>query len=444
MKISGLDLKFDFDETEDEHKFNALVEEVNYKIAFFVFPILFCLYFLLSLFDLFSFTHIETSQGSASLFRLIFGLLLLGGFGLSFLSFAYKNAHWIQMGIFTLGSLVTSGQYAQTDDVTSLWFHFGYLLLGMSTVLLIPLKPRVIYMVLLTITWVVPYWIFRPQDSGLNFQAFVVFSIAATVCGMLGQMVYLLFRSLAVQASFVRGTLSKYLSKEVTEAVLTRAEARELSGEERQVTVLMSDLQGYSTISEHLPPHKVITVLNQYFRRMQDVINSYNGCVIEFLGDGLLVVFNAPENVPNHAEMAMKCAVDMVKALHELNLEWKGVRHEPEGRTSDAALWLRESSGTVRCRVGIHTGMVIAGNIGSETRMKYGVVGDVVNVAARLEGLNKQYGSDIMISADSYVYIPSELREQLSHQGPLKVKGREEGVDTYSLTVFQSDEDMKA
>ena len=111
------------------------------------------------------------------------------------------------------------------------------------------------------------------------------------------------------------------------------------------------------------------------------------------------------------------------------------MRHEPEGRKSDASLWLRESSGSVRCRIGIHTGLVIAGNIGSETRMKYGVVGDVVNVAARLEGLNKQYGSDIMLSADSFMNIPEAKQNQFIHQGPLKVKGREEGVDTYSLTL---------
>ena len=434
MKLFGLELKFHFDDQKDELQFQTLVDEVNYKIAFFVFPVLFCLFFILSIFDLFSFSHLDQTQGSSSVLRLIFGLLLLGGFGVNFTSFAHTTSHWIQMGIFTLGSLVTSWQYAQIEDVRSLWFHFGYLLLGMSITLLIPLKTRVSYLVLLTLTWVLPYWVVRPYESALNIQALMVFSTATFLCGVIGHAGYMLFKSLAVQTSFVRGTLSKYLSREVTEAVLTRAEARELSGEEREVTVLMSDLQGYSTISESLPPQKVITVLNQYFRRMQKVINAHHGCVIEFLGDGLLVVFNAPEYVDNHVEMAMDCAIEMVNALEELNLEWKGMRHEPEGRKSDASLWLRES-GSIRCRIGIHTGLVIAGNIGSETRMKYGVVGDVVNVAARLEGLNKQYGSDIMLSADSFMNIPEPKQNQFIHQGPLKVKGREEGVDTYSLTL---------
>ena len=84
---------------------------------------------------------------------------------------------------------------------------------------------------------------------------------------------------------------------------------------------------------------------------------------------------------------------------------------------------------------------MIAGNIGSETRMKYGVVGDVVNVAARLEGLNKSYGSDLMLSADSYMQISPDKRSLFTHQGPLKVKGREEGVDTYSLTLDSSQDD---
>ena len=131
----------------------------------------------------------------------------------------------------------------------------------------------------------------------------------------------------------------------------------------------------------------------------------------------------------------------MVKALDELNLEWKGVRHEPESRTSDASLWLRESSGSIRSRIGIHTGTVIAGNIGSETRMKYGVVGDVVNVASRLESLNKEHQTDIMISSDSYVYIPAELRQPMVHKGSLTVKGRVEPVDTYSLTLFSQNQD---
>jgi adenylate cyclase len=228
------------------------------------------------------------------------------------------------------------------------------------------------------------------------------------------------------EREFIRETFGRYVSENVAKALLDRRNKLRLGGEERVVSVLFMDLRGYSTISEQMPPTQVVEMLNQYFGVMNEIIAKYDGSVIEFLGDAILAAFGAPNYLPDHSERAVRCAMEMCQALHALNAQWKN--------SGLARYWKHTEFKQLTARIGIHSGGVIAGNLGSPTRMKYAVIGDTVNVASRLEGLNKVLSSDICISADVYAHLPEELSDQLSDQGEHNLKGREQKVRVYTMT----------
>ncbi|MCB9684854.1 MAG: HAMP domain-containing protein [Alphaproteobacteria bacterium] len=210
----------------------------------------------------------------------------------------------------------------------------------------------------------------------------------------------------------IRATFGRYVAPEVARRLI--AEHRtELGGEERLLTVLFADLQGYSTISEQLAPRELVALLNAWLGEMQGAIDAHEGTVIEFLGDAILAVFGAPSSQPDHAERAVRCALDMRERL-------AGLRERLDIPLAH--------------RVGIHTGLAVAGNIGSETRTKYTVIGDAVNVAARLEQLNKTLGTDILVSGTTLEACSPGLVATQDH-GEIQVKGRVEPVHVFAPTV---------
>ena len=177
------------------------------------------------------------------------------------------------------------------------------------------------------------------------------------------------------EREFIRETFGRFVSPSVVDKVLTDPASVRLGGEERTVTVMMSDLRGFTALSESLVPEQMVALLNRYFSCMAEVIIEHGGTINELLGDGMLVLFGAPEAAPDDALRAVRCAVGMQRALLAFN--------EAEGERLEMG-------------IGLETGPVIAGNIGSEHRMKYGVVGTVVNMAARIEGIT--FGGQVLIS----------------------------------------------
>lgn len=227
------------------------------------------------------------------------------------------------------------------------------------------------------------------------------------------------------ERELIRSTFGRYVSEEVARTVLASPEALQLGGEEREVTILFSDLRGYSTISESLSPSQVVELVNAYLGAMNVVIDEHQGCVIEFLGDGILAVFGAPVPRPDHPERALRCALAMQKRLASLNEEW--------ARSGFANQWKASGVQGLHARIGIHTGRVVAGNLGSATRMKYAVIGDAVNVAARLEALNKQLGTQILLSDVVYAELSDELVGRVEDKGEHMVKGRAHAVRVWAV-----------
>ena len=188
------------------------------------------------------------------------------------------------------------------------------------------------------------------------------------------------------QRDFIRSTFGRYVSPEVVKTLLESPEGLQLGGDKRVVTVLMSDLRGYTRFAEHGDPAMVMAVLNDYLARMTDMIIAHGGTVNEFIGDAVFAIFGAPLPHPDHAERAAAAALGMQGAMAEINagLATRGLPRFEMG-------------------IGINTGEAVVGNIGSEQRAKYGVVGSAVNVAARVEGAS--VGGQVLVSAATWACI---------------------------------------
>jgi len=224
-----------------------------------------------------------------------------------------------------------------------------------------------------------------------------------------------LAETLELRNRFIQSLFGRYLSDEVVAGFLSTPEGPRLGGEQRKVTLLMSDLRGFTPLTEGLPPDRVLRLLNSYLATMADVILSFQGTVDEFVGDAILAIFGAPVARPDDAHRAVACAVRMQEALQELNR-----KNAPEGLPR------------LEMGIAVHTGEVIVGNIGSERRTKYGVVGSAVNHAGRIESFT--VGGQVLISE-------ATLRETgetavVGSRLAIDAKGTRERIVVYDLRGF--------
>jgi adenylate cyclase len=210
----------------------------------------------------------------------------------------------------------------------------------------------------------------------------------------------------------VRDSFARYLSRDVMARVL--ADAPSLRGEHRTVSILFSDLRGFTTLSERMAPKRIAAHLNEYFGAMTTAIFAHRGMINDFVGDAVMAVFGAPVDDTEHGWNAVQSAVAMDRALTALNQRWAVAGLPP-----------------LRMGIGIHTGAVFAGNVGGRDRIKYTVIGDPVNVASRVEGLNKDLGTTILITEETLAEVGDRVR--VRDCGPVAVKGRVEKVRVFEV-----------
>jgi adenylate cyclase len=208
----------------------------------------------------------------------------------------------------------------------------------------------------------------------------------------------------------------QYVSKDVYEQLVANPALARLGGQRRQMTVLFSDIRGFTTVTERGQPEEIVGMLNEYFTRMVDIVFRYHGTVDKFVGDMVMALFGAPLDDPDHADHAVEAALEMIAELQKLNQGWKA-----QGRFAELDIG-----------VGINTGLMIAGNIGSDAIMSYTVIGDAVNLGSRLESLNKQYGTRIIISDATRRVLKG--RYHYRPLGDVVVKGKTEPVAIFEVT----------
>ena len=223
--------------------------------------------------------------------------------------------------------------------------------------------------------------------------------------------------------NLMQTTLKRYFGDVLSDKMLK--EGGELDGENKWVSILFSDLSSYSTITENMSPEVALEFLNEYFTAMHEVIKEFNGHILNYIGDSIMVVFGAPEKLKNHENQAVKCSLKMKEKLKELNQKWD------EDETS--RYWKNHDIESITMRIGIHTGSVIAGNLGSQEMLQYSTIGDTVNVSARLEQANKDFNTEISFSHEIYTALTKELYDQSSLSGEITLKGRTTPTKVYSI-----------
>jgi adenylate cyclase len=215
-----------------------------------------------------------------------------------------------------------------------------------------------------------------------------------------------------------RDNLSRFLPRQVVSRIIKEGDTL-LVPVQREVTVLFSDIRDFTTLSESLPPQQVLALLDDYFGHMTQIVMAHEGMVNKFLGDGMLACWGVPDHAENHAELAMKAALDMRAKLAELNA-WRQQQGQP----------------LLRIGIGLHTGVVAAGMLGGTQQHEYTIIGDPVNVASRVEGLTKTVGVDILVSESTWQRCGG--RFQADRVGEEHVKGRREAVVVYALKGRQA------
>jgi len=217
----------------------------------------------------------------------------------------------------------------------------------------------------------------------------------------------------------LKTTMYRYMNQDLAEQLIKGGEAM-LGGDLKDVSVLFSDIRGYTTLTEHMSPEDVVRMLNEYFEDMVDALFSYKGTLDKYIGDAMMAVFGSPLPLDDHQWMAVQTAVEMRHRLALFNTKRVTEGHMP-----------------IAIGIGIHSDKVLGGNIGSSRRMEYTAIGDGVNLASRLESASKQYGCDIVISEQTY--HPCADRIWARELDYIKVKGKTQPVSVYELVGLRTE-----
>lgn len=216
----------------------------------------------------------------------------------------------------------------------------------------------------------------------------------------------------------------RYIPTDLVRTLLQHGGAAEIGGERRTMTIVFMDLQGFTTVSERLG-HRVLPVLGDYFGAMTTAIRAQRGTIDKFIGDGVMAFWGAPAHEEDHPALACRAALDCQAAMDKLRAEWTE-RGLPQ----------------LHLRIGVNSGRVVVGNVGSEERLNYTVIGDPVNLAARLEGMNRQFGTGILISQYTYEMVKYDMLARPLES--VRVKGKEEAVMVYELLAARDDDGVVA
>lgn len=218
------------------------------------------------------------------------------------------------------------------------------------------------------------------------------------------------------ERKFIEGAFGHYVNKDVVKQIIKDPNMLELGGSKKEITVFFSDIEGFTTLSEKMEPVELVGFLNEYLKEMTEIILTHEGTLDKYEGDAVMAFWGAPIPQKDHAIKACTAALDNQKKLAELREEWK-----------------KEGKPEVHVRIGINTGEAVVGNMGSENRFDYTAMGDNVNLGSRLEGINKQYGTNLIISEQTYEIVKDEF--VCRELDLIRVKGKSHPVRIFELVA---------
>lgn len=249
----------------------------------------------------------------------------------------------------------------------------------------------------------------------VHFRLFPVVTVGASIMIVFFGVLAALEVAVGKERSFIKHAFARYVPEKVVDTLLTSPEQLKLGGEERVMSVLFSDLAGFTSISERMSPVQLVQLLNDYLTEMTGIVLDQGGIIDKFEGDAIMAEFGAPLPLRDHADRAVKAGLQMQKRLKELR-----------------EIWREKGLPELQCRVGINTGPMIVGNMGSSQVFDYTVIGDAVNLASRLEGANKRYNTFLMVSEFTHELLtPGLFRTRVLDV--IKVKGKSKAVKVFEV-----------
>ncbi len=294
-----------------------------------------------------------------------------------------KNSPGVEVHVNVADNIV-SGRFISQSELEALIDILSIIVLGFATYYIALRLPYYAVLPAFSVLLVAYFWIIYLAFSAGHWLSMIYPSLAAVFALMTGGGYrYLVLERVARE---MRSMFSSYLSPRLVARLEREPESARIGGDSKEVTVAFTDIRGFTSFSEKHSPQEVVAQLNEYLDTMVQVIDRYDGTVDKFMGDGIMVYWGAPLPQQEHAKLAMACMLAMEESLQPLCKRW-----QQEGRES------------FRLRAGIESGEVVAGNIGSRSKkMEYTVIGDTVNMAARLEGAAKFYGVEFLVGEEAY------------------------------------------
>lgn len=254
----------------------------------------------------------------------------------------------------------------------------------------------------------------------LSFNINIIAPILALVFGYFGSTAYH-FINERKQKAVIKGMFSQYVNSTVVDDLIADPDKMRLGGERKVLSIFFSDIAGFSTFSETKKPEELVAFLNEYLSEMTRIVFENGGTLDKYIGDAVMAFWGAPLPIENHAFQTCKSALLMQKRLAELRAKWRA-----EGQTE------------ISVRMGINTGEVVVGNMGGSERFDYTVMGDTVNLASRLEGANKEYGTYAMVSESTYEIVKDDFI--MRELDALVVKGKTKPVIVYELIALKDEQ----
>ncbi len=227
---------------------------------------------------------------------------------------------------------------------------------------------------------------------------------------------------IALQAGMV--SFKKYIPAKLVNMLIDNGQEAKIGGEEKELVIMFTDIKNFTTIAEEINPSELTIHLSDYFDHLVRIINKYEGTVDKYIGDAILVFWGAPNDVENPYSKASECAIEMQREIAKLNDNWR--------KTGKAIF---------ETRIGLHCGKTLVGNIGSSERINYTIIGDTVNLAARLESINKQYGTKIIISDAVNQKIGKNFKTRLLDN--IAVKGKCDSLKIFELQNYPQKDELR-
>lgn len=328
-----------------------------------------------------------------------------------------QTTHSPYLNALAIRNLINGDYLNQLDEVTA--FAIPIIILAVFIFFIFNFLNPVLSLILTLITC--------PMLAGISFLFLTlkaeILDMSASIIAVASSLIFVIGRKYYLELaekSRIKYAFQHYVTASVVNEILRDPEKLNLHGEERELTIFFSDIEGFTTMAEGMSPLEVVSLLNEYLTEMTEIIFEYEGLLDKYEGDAIMAIFGAPINQEDHAIRACRCALVNQKALGNLRLKWKA-----------------ENKPLLKARIGINTGNVVVGNMGSKMRFDYTVIGDNVNLASRLEVANKIFNTEILISEKTAELASSKIISRCI--AAFQAVGRSKVINVYEVLADVDD-----